>query len=93
MAAKLEIVPLIATISVETKVDEGLESVKVMVAVSPLARDALLLVMITAGAMASIATVSAPPVALLLPARSANAPAGTPMTAELNPAVGVRVAV
>ena len=90
---KLEIVPLVATTSVAMKLAVALERVKVIVAVSPAFSDALSLVMIAVGAMESIATVSEPPAVLALPAASANAPAGTPMTTELKPAVGVRVAV
>ena len=49
---KFEIVPLVATMSVATKLIVDLERVKVMVAVWPLVSDVVLLVTTTVGAVA-----------------------------------------
>ena len=87
--------PPVAVTSLDEKVVDDSLSVKVMVAVSPLLRDDLLLVMEIVGATVSIVIgVASEPATLPLPAVSVNVAAAT----EIDPGVvesasGVNVAV
>ena len=92
--AKPESVPPATVTSDCVKSLEGSLSVKVMVAVSPILRAALLLTIVTVGAMVSIVIVGeSAPAMLPLPAASKNALLATeiePVVVEL--AFGVKIA-
>ena len=92
---KPEIRPPKLAISAAANVDEVSLSVKVMVAVSPIFRAALLDAMVTVGATVSIESEGvSTPATLLLPAGSVNVLAATEMEpAVVELAAGVNVAV
>jgi hypothetical protein len=95
LPANPESVPPVTTTSVAVKVDDDLDSVKVMVEVCEPPSDARLEAMATVGATVSMVIgVARPPARLSLPAASVKVAAATeiePGAVEL--AVGVKMAV